>query len=222
MIERFLYTALSQGLAAVVQNPTLLDDMFGDLFALSSTELTGIKTLFATSTPKVRQGYARQDAKMPLFCIVLQGEQQSDYTLSDCAGMTMVPMSDPTFGMSEFGTIWEHTFHILCYAEHPDVSSYMYELAKQAVITNLPYFLQNGVLDPMLGGMDLSPQIGYLPEHLFCRTLIFRCKRPFTQLDRSSATGRAFQIGGIAVAPASPSSNGGVKTLVTVGFPTDE
>lgn len=215
MIQRYIFNAIQNGLAALAADPSILDDIFCNIYGLGSDEVAGIKTYFANTTINLQQGYAHVDAKMPLLAIVMAQEQMSDFFLGDAAGISDAPMGSDTFGADETGAVWESNYQVLCYAEHPDVVSYLYEVVKSALLVNDDYLVDNGVMEPILSGMDLVPDPRYLPEHLFCRVLGLRCKRAFIRVDKNSKFGKAFKITGMFVPANSPYDNGGVKTLVT-------
>ncbi len=221
MIQRLLFTALFNAVARIASDTTLVNQLFAANYGLLPNEVAAIQTYFSTNPPKVVQGYARADAKMPLYAVLLQGEAQSDYSIGDNAGMTMgIGAGQLGYGCETIGTFWDQNFQIYCYAENPDMAVYMYEIAKSALLVNRTFFQDNGVIDPMVSGMDLAPDPRYLPEHLFCRVLAFRCKQQLELVDYDSGVGRAFQITGIAVPPGTSQSNGGAETLVTVDVPT--
>lgn len=216
MIERILYLVLENVLKALREDQTLIDEVFSRIYQLEKDEVAGIKRLFAKPI-EIRQGYAHADATMPMFTIILAGEQQSDFVIGDSAGMTQgLQPFDPAFGCDQIASIWDQNFQILCYSENPDQTRYMYEAARSAFLVNRTFLAQNGLLDPAMSGMDLTPDPRYLPDHLFCRVLSIRTKSEFVLVDYNSRAGRAFQITGLAVDPASPNSNGGVPTDVTV------
>lgn len=213
MIQRLLYTRLKEGIQVILEDPTLLDQLFLDLFELSTEEVEGIKTAFASKTPSVIHGYARAESDFPLYSIVLGNERETDTYLSDDAGMIDDP-EDPLFGTDRYSSIWESTFNILCYTEHPDLTVYYYEIAKSILISS-PDFTDWGVIDYSMSGMDLMPDPRYIPEHLFVRQLNFDAKYEFLRLGHKSRLGKAFKVRGIHVDKSgSPSDVGGVKTLV--------
>lgn len=222
MIERIIVDVLRRGLDQVRQDPTLIDALFVDVLDYAPQESAQIKVALAKRAPQAQMGYIREDATMPRYSVTLQGEQEVENALGDYAGMASETLGDPDFGCSTYGAIWEHNYQIMCYAEHPDLVSHLYELAKSILMANRRYFLEKNCQSKILGGMDLSPDAGYLPEHLFCRVMSLRCQREFTMVDRDSRLGRAFAVTGIAAPPASPYSNGDAQTLIDADVPAEE
>lgn len=212
MLQRLIYTRLSEGIEIIKNDPGILDQLFGDLFELGSTEIATIKTALQTHPPKVIHGYARSDSEFPLYSIVLGNEIETDHYLSDDAGM-IDDREDPDFGADRLSSLWDSTYQILCYTEHPDLTTYYYEIAKSIFIT--ADFYSWGVLEYHFSGMDLAPDPRYIPEHLFVRQITFRAKYEFERVDFASKLGKAFRVAGIHVDKSgSPRDVGPVKTLV--------
>ena len=221
MIQRLLYTALMNGLAAIKADPTILDDLFLSNYELTTTEVEGIKTFFATRPPTVVHGYARQDQEPPLYSIILAAEREADAVMHDDAGSVTDTM-DADFGADQYTALWEHTFHIMCITEHPDVCTYLYEVAKAIILQAKPTFIGFGVYGLTLSGMDLAPDPRYVPEHFFVRQLVVSCRAELLTTAKATKLGKAFKVAGIHVDKSgSPSDVGGVKTLITIADPED-
>jgi hypothetical protein len=214
MIQRYLYTALVNGLEAIRRDPSILDELFEDLYELDSTEMTAIRKWFADKPPSVYHGYARADYKFPLYTIVLQSEGEDKMMIGDEADQ-ITDSGDPDFGADAYAALWRHTYHILCYSEHPDATLYMYEVVKAIILRSHDYFIQRDLWGIQVSGMDIHVDPKYIPEYLFVRQLVFSCEREFRQVDKASRKGKAFKIGGLFVDKSgSPSDVGEVKTLV--------
>jgi hypothetical protein len=221
MIQRLLYTALTRGLDAIKADPTILDDLFLDNYELGQTEVDGIKAFFAAKPPTVVHGYARSDQEPPLYSIILASEREADAVIGDEAGM-VDDVEDPDFGSDQYAALWEHTFHIMCLAEHPDVCTYLYEVAKATILQAKPTFIPFGVYGLTLSGQDLAPDPRYVPEHFFVRQLVVSCRAELLTTAKSTKLEKAFQVAGIHVDKSgSPSDVGGVKTLVTIDVSED-
>lgn len=216
MIQRLIYTAMIRGLEAIKSDPTILDDLFLNNYELTQTEVDGIKTFFAVKPPTVVHGYARSDQEPPLYSIILASEREADAVIGDEAGI-IDEMDDPDFGADQYTALWEHTFHLMCVAEHPDVCTYIYEVAKAIVLQAKPTFIPFGVYGLTLSGMDLAPDPRYIPEHFFVRQLAISCRAELLTTAKSTKLNKAFQVSGLHVDKSgSPSDVGGVKTLITV------
>ena len=212
MIQRFLYTTLKDGLEKVKNDPSILEDIFEELWRLAPSEVEGIKTAFAAKFPGVIHGYARSDTNFPVFSIVLGNEGEDQHYMGDDAGM-IDDTDDPNFGADCLSAIWKHTYQILCYTEHPDLTLYYYEIAKAIFLTANLNSLD--LFQVHISGMDLMPDPRYIPEHLFVRQMSFECNREFMRIDKNSKLGKAFKVAGIHVDKSgSPSDVGAVKTLV--------
>lgn len=221
MIQRFLFLALQDGIAQISADLTLLDDLFAELYELDPTEVASIKTHFAAKPPKVIHGYAPRNVEPPVFSIVLMNEGESATFLNNDALQICDP-DDPDFGADVKASIWQHSYHILTYTEHPDVTSYYYEIAKSILLASTDFFVERDLFDIQMSGQDLMPDPRYIPEHLFARRMVFNCDRQFRRVDRASKAGKAFKVAGIHIDESgSPSDVGGVKTLVEPISPED-
>jgi len=223
MIQRLLYSQLKEGIQIILDDLTILDQIFTDLFELSQAETDKIKIAFTEQTPDVIHGYAPTESNFPLYSIVLENERETDTYLSDDAGIIDDP-ENSLFGTDVYSSLWESTFHILCYTEHPDLTVYYYEIAKSILISSHDAFTAWGIVDYHMSGMDLMPDPRYIPEHLFARMLVFDGKYEFMRLGHQSRLGKAWKVRGIHVDKSgSPSDVGGVKTLVRpIGIPEEE
>lgn len=220
MIERFIHTALKEGITTLQNNVDLLEDLFITQHGLSAAEFAAIRTLFAAKPPSVVHGYAHVEQKFPLYAIVLGSEGESQNFLGDDGGMVLEE-GDEDYGADILTAVWTHSHDILVYAEHPDVTLYYYEIAKSILLAAGDYFNEQGMFQISLSGMDMAPDPRYVPEHLFLRRLTLKCQREFQRLTHE--TKRAFKISGIAVDSAgSPSDAGGVKTQVAAYLEGDE
>ena len=216
MIQRILYNALTNGLAQIKADPTILDDIFDKQWELPVTEVDAIKTFFATKAPKVIHGYARSDQEPPFYSIVLVSEREADAVIGDEAGIVL-DEEDPDYGCDQYAALWEHTYHVMCFTEHPDACQYIYEVAKSIILTAKPTFIPKGIYDSNLSGADLLPDPRYVPEFMFVRQLAFTCKAELLIVNKDSKLSKAFRVGGMHIDKSgSPSDVGNVKTLITI------
>jgi len=216
MIHRYVYQVLTIGVQAMLDDPKLLDDLFEENYELNEAETATIKAYFAAHPPTIVNGYARQDTEFPAIAITLGAENEATTFLADSAGQ-IEDENNPLYGADIESAIWQHTYNILIYTEHPDVTAYYYEICKSIMLAGFGYLANIGALFEFgLSGTELIPDPLYVPEHLFVRQLVFTCQREFRRIDRDSRLQKAFAVAGIHIDKAgSPSDVGGVKTLVT-------
>lgn len=222
MIQRLIYTVLTEGLADLVTDTRIVDRLFRQGYGLGATEADAIQTFFSgEKKPTVRHGYAPTDAKFPLYAIVLNDERESDSFIGDDGG--------PVFTGEDAGAniktaIWQHNYHVLCYAQHPDAVLYMYEVAKSIFLhaaTTLEV-LDEGIYFLSLSGNDVRIADDLVPSQMFGRTLHVGIRREFQHIDLEAIAGRIRQVRGVHVDnPASPGDVVGVtpKVHVTVEDP---
>jgi len=215
MLHRYLHELLTIGIQKMKDDSRLLDDLFERWYALDDSEVDAIKQYFAAKGLNVANGYARRDAKFPLVTITLGAEGETDSFLGDSAGQ-ITTMGDD-YGADLLASLWQHTYNLTVFTEHPDVTAYYYEIVKSILIAGLQFLVTElNLFQFKISGMDLAPDPQYVPEHLFVRQLTLTCQREFQRIDRESLLAKAFGISGIHIDKSgSPSDVGGVKTLVT-------
>lgn len=222
MIQRYLYTAIQTGIDAIAADPTILDNLFQKQYSLPDTEMAAIKTSFIDNPVTVSHGYARTSDSFPRIAIILASESDEIY-LSDDVGQIgegdLDDEDDEEFGANITGSMWTAVFQLLCYAEHPDVALYLYELTKDVMFASSSYFDSVALQKLGMSGGDLGLDARYEPLHLFVRQVTFRCRYEFTHVDRASRLGKAFAVAGIHIdssgSPGRTDEIGDVKTLVT-------
>lgn len=219
MIQRFIYNVLNDGVSQVTEDPTIIEQLFDEVYGLSETEIEAIKTHWQAKPPTVKHGYAPRDVEVPVYSIILENETEALTYLGNEAGQIEDP-EHPDFRADIKSSIWQHNYGILIYTEHPDVTSYYYEIAKSILLAGNAYFTEQGLFEIDVSGADLAPDPRYIPEHLFARRITFACQREFERIDRESKRTKYTGIDGIHIDKAgSPRDVGAVKTLVT--FPED-
>jgi hypothetical protein len=210
MIQRFLFSALKQGIDAITEDVTLLEAIFEN-YELAEGEVESMKTLWANKPPIVRHNFARPDDSFPLFALVLVDERETDTVLADDGGI-VEEEDDPLFGADIKTSFWSHNYQVLIYTDHPDATLYWYEVAKSILLeAQLHNF---GIYDLMLSGGDVMPDPDYIPSHLFVRRLTIKASREFQRVVHSSRLGKAFKVTGIHVDKSGALGDPGVKTLV--------
>lgn len=223
MIHRYLFDALTLGVQAMIDDPRLLDDLFERNYGLEDSEVQAIKDYFAAKPPTVVNGYARQDTEFPAIAITLSAENEAVSFLGNSGGQ-IEDEGDPLFAADIESAVWNHTYNILVYTEHPDVTAYYYEICKSIMLAGFTFLANTGALfEFSLSGTELIPDPLYVPEHLFVRQLVFSCQREFQTVDRESRLSKVFQVAGLHVDKSgSPSDVGDVKTLLTTYNPEAE
>jgi hypothetical protein len=126
---------------------------------------------FQQKPPTVVMGYPRVDtARFPCISIVLESEQENEGALDHFMGHSL--MEDNPKRPEEFvGAMFDQTFGVYIYAEHPDVCLYLYHFAKLILLGSHEVLEGCGIIDPEFSGGELAPDEGYLPENMFVRVL---------------------------------------------------
>jgi hypothetical protein len=131
-------------------------------------------THFRRRPPMVVLNYPRTTAEPPVYAIVLSDENESDNALADHVGESLDGEDGPA---AEYrGAHFEGTISVFVFAEHPDVTLYLYQLAKAILFGAKPVMERAGLLEIHFSGGDLSPDESYIPESMFARVLRVSCK----------------------------------------------
>lgn len=183
MAERVLLALLRQEVERLARpaNAELLRRFFAHFYAplVSKDELESYAQSFAHSPPVTVLGYPRTATQFPCFAVVLEREQETQEPLGQYLGQTAP--GEPADEAAEFvGTMFEQTFGVYAYAEHPDQALYCYHLAKAVLIGATDVMVQLGLIDPHFSGEELLPQPELVSSNMFVRKLTVVTKALFT------------------------------------------
>lgn len=154
---------------------------------------------FVGQPPAVVLGYPRTTTEMPCFSVILESEAEvssGGQYLGDYMGETLE--GEEAEEVSEYvGGLFESSYSVYVYAQHPDACIYLYHFAKMILFGAKSAMVANGLIEPMFSGGELSPQDMYLPDNLYARVLSVKVKNPVTiPRVRSYTDGRNLRVGG--------------------------
>jgi hypothetical protein len=222
MIHRYIFDILTEGVAAIQKDKTLLDELFCENFELVSEEADAIKEYFDKHGLHIGNGYPRDDTPYPAVQIILGEEGEVEHFLNDSGGM-VIDETSLDYGSDIKVSLWRHVYRMLIATTHPDVTAYYYEIVKFIMLEGLNTLEDDGCFEFKLSGMELAPDPRYLPNHIFSRQLLFECNRPFQRIDKESKLFRAKQVSGLHVdSDGSPRDVGDISTNVTTYIPGEE
>lgn len=211
MIHRYIGELIKNSIDAVLENPVLLDDLFAGNYELVTTEASAIKEYFAKNGLNVVTGYPRNTTEFPAVCIILAEEGQNEEVVGDTGGF-IDDEEDQNLGKEIYTSFWNHSYRLLVITEHPDVTSYYYEIVKYIMAYGQKSLERDGCFDFSMSGNDLAPDPRYLPDHLFARQLVFRCGREFQLIIRDSD----LRYGGLRVSGIHVDSGGSQSDVGSV------
>jgi hypothetical protein len=213
MIQRYIYDIISQGVASLVSDTRVLDEIFDENFCLDDTEVAAIKTYVANHPLTVVNGYSRTSTKPPICAITLMSENEGEQVLGN-AGF---PVEDGIYaGADVEATFWDSQFGITIFSENPDITAYYYEIVKQVLFDGYAVLQRLGCFAFKMSGADLAPDPQYDPEHFFARQITFNVSRERRRTRYDSLIGKGFKVAGLHVdSSGSPSDVGNVQTLIT-------
>jgi len=176
MFERYIYSALVDGIAELVAKPRRLQTIFTKLKLLTVSEAEKLTDVFRRQPPAVLHQYPRDDTVFPAIAIILGDEAESTEFLDTLGNIVE---QDEAALLSEPGleddykraTIYTQTFHMWIVTEKPDLTIAYYQLAKYILMQKRTFLKDAGALDIVTSGGDLAPNATYMPAHLFIRRL---------------------------------------------------
>lgn len=175
MPER-LFIALLRDEVERLSNPDNADDLrrfFAHFFdpMIGETERETYVSDFQNKPPTIYLGYPRADtSRFPCASVVLESEKESDAALDHFIGRFQ-PEEKQDLAEEFLGAMFDQTYGIYIYAEHPDVCLYNYHLAKFILLGAHEVLEGCGIIDPEFSGGELAPDEGFLPENMFVRVL---------------------------------------------------
>jgi hypothetical protein len=183
-VERLLVDLFRSEVKRFAAEPDELRRFFNHYFKplVGDEEREDFVLHFQRETPDVVLGYARTSTQFPCFAIVLAEESESSEGkfIGDFAGNYDEDV-DPDQPHSYYnGAIWDATYEVHVFAQHPDVCLYLYHFAKMIVIAGMDFLLSNGLLKADLSGHELAPQEQYQPDNMFARVLRITTQSPQT------------------------------------------
>lgn len=218
MLERLIYRAIKDGIALFQNDPELLVEFFCTEALLEKKEAEEIRDFFLANIPDVIHGYARRDAKFPLYAITLTSMGQDQGFIGD-EGSFHDDREDPDYGADDWASIFSYQYNVIVYSQHPDITLYYFNLLQLFLITAEPLFKGKGdAFDINFSGSDMVPDATTMPAGLFLRRFQVQMKRQYTQIVAGSKLGRAWRLQGMHIdrAGAVDEDVGDVLTNVTI------
>jgi len=165
--EQRIRAVLVQGVAAVSANLSLLDSILEDL---SANDLASVKAFWADHPPTVLSGYARSEGPFPCIAITLVSEEITQDYIG--VGQEARFLGSPAV---KNGTQYKRrvtgTYGVMIYAEHPDIVSCYYRVARRILNVGVWRMLEGGLNEAIFSGADLMPDAKYAPDNLFVRRI---------------------------------------------------
>lgn len=178
MFERTLHDVLTEALALLASRKDLLD-AFVALFPFyqpANEDFTVEEVIlqFAAQDDPVITAYPSTETDLPVWTIVLAGEQEGEI------GLSGEESDDDDDGNPTYGSVFNSTFQVLIYSKHPDVTVYLYYLVRALLISLRLELVKRD--DSVLGitalsGTDLNQDEVYNPANLFVRSATLTVKQ---------------------------------------------
>jgi hypothetical protein len=174
MAERVFLKLLRQEITrlSASDNEDDLRRFFGHFFdpMISASERDSYVNNFQRNPPTAVLGYPRTSTKLPALAVILEQDTEVDKPLGTYLGQTG-PEETRDHAEEYIGTMFEQTYGVYVYAEHPDVCIYLYHFAKAVFLGAHEVLHECGIIDPSYNGNEMTPEETYLPENMFVRRL---------------------------------------------------
>lgn len=214
MPERLLLRLIQDTVDYLKNDRSEVERFFSHFFdaSVSSDELASFVTRFLARPPRTVLGYARTTASFPCFAIALEGESETETFVADFIGQHDDESEERE--PAEFtGAMWEATYGIFVYAQHPDEVIYLYHFVKAVVYGGKQRLMSLGVSEIGLSGADMMPDEAYMPSDMFVRVLRVTMKVQTSQPQLLAARPGRVRVSGVFGSDVVVDGlRGGVKT----------
>ncbi len=221
MIQRFVKTALDRGLSSFAQEGrSAYQDLFGDVWSLSASEVDGIADYFQKHPVQTHLGYPRSALAPDCVSVYIMESSQSQpgFAVGDAGNVAQVvtPGGQVVVGTPIASSLWDHMLSVMVLAYQQEVAVYAVEICKAILLAAKDYFVSVAVELPVMSVSEVQPASQYEPENIWMRNLSLRCRREFSIANTSGNLQRAFKVDGIYGPAGSGNDYGGVPQLLTV------
>jgi hypothetical protein len=172
LVERLILAIIRSEVSRLRQDEAELTRFFSHFFdpLAGETEREKFVANFISQPPVTVLGYPRSTAEFPCFSVILESEEEDQNVLAEYVGETLE--EEDTREPAEYlGAVFNHTYGIYVYAQHPDVVVYLYQFVKMVLFGAKPTLVEAGLIDIHFSGGELSPEEMYLPDNMFARVL---------------------------------------------------
>lgn len=148
---------------------TLLGTMFRNL---PEPKRDRLSEWLSIEAPRVVLNYPREHAEIPCYAIVLDPETEKEF-VGSIVGVTQFVGGEAIDGEApQDGSEWTSTIGVLCYAEHPELLIWMYQVAKFMLARNRARLLDEFEVRVSLSGRDFGFEKRFLPRFVYRRALM--------------------------------------------------
>ncbi len=224
MIQRFVKSALDRGLADFAQQGRIAyQELFGDIWYLSASEVDGIFSYFSKHPVKTHLGYPRSAIAPDCVSLYIMENSQSQpgFAVGDQGGSAQVvtPGGQVVVGAPIASSLWDHMLSVMVLSFQQEIAVYAVEICKAIMLAAKDYFISVAVELPVMSVSEVQPASQYEPENLWMRNLSLRCRREFSVVNTSQSLRRAFKIDGVFGPIGSGNDYGSVPHSLQVEVP---
>lgn len=169
IFEQVLAEGLTGMLAALLANPSQIDDIFGE--SMSATMLADLQAFILREKIHVVQPYPRSPAELPCYAIMVASDAEKLVGLGEEAGEPVVPDPDESLILYPTGSVWHATYRITCWHDNAQGVRYLYYLARYFCQAFRATLQTAGLSNVTYAGGDLQPKPEWFPSVVFGRAV---------------------------------------------------
>lgn len=163
MPDRELLECLQLGIAAIVADVTVLDDI---LKSLTAEDLARAKAYWVVHSPTPTIGYPHKDTPFPCVAVVLLQEDAAQDYLSQGEQVFLNGGERDGF---EFKRRTKGVYGLYVMTENADATSWFYRVVRRIANVAIRRLHRVGMQVQVLTGQDLVPDPSYIPAGIYVR-----------------------------------------------------
>lgn len=207
LIDMYLRSLIQEKFEWLKTHPDMIPKIFGTLG--NKITLNGITKFVTERDVKTLIGFPQSPQQIPCFVILLQAENEIPLGLGDNIdgfealgdGPGFVEEWDDEDITTQYvltGIDMKSSYRIECWSDNGDLTGYMYNIAKWALLSSRKEMLNVSFKLPSLSGTDLEPVPDYMPIFIYRRSLVITFQYENVALDDETIRGEGdyqFPIG---------------------------
>jgi hypothetical protein len=142
-------------------------------------EYSRLLTMLSQQPPSIIHQFPKRIARVPVLAVRAGKEEVAidEKFLIDYAATGIDQYGDAGHGPIEvFSVGFDSEVTVGIYSQNADVTIFWYEVAKWVLMQARLLLSKLGIDNIMLAGGDIHPQARYLPEDIYIRELVVRCR----------------------------------------------
>ena len=167
-VERIITTVLREGYKVLKADLQALEDLFA---CFEPTVRASVKEWVQAHDMDVSLGYPIEDAKFPSWRVTLGMDANSDHFVGDMLESSTSTTDPEKPFEDQVGSQFRQAYQIHTFTDNPDLTHFMYLVAKMLIWANRSNFQSAGFYELTLSGRELPRDTSLQPQILYTRVL---------------------------------------------------